>query len=156
MLPERDVILQERGERIDNEPGARLGEAMDAALFLNHPYRLPVIGWRHEMEGYTTEDALAFYERFYAPNNAVLVVGGDVTVDEVRALAEKYFGPIPNGETVTAPAAAGAAAERAAPRVADRSSGCASPICIRSYQAPSFRTCARATKATRSRCCPRS
>ena len=76
VLPERDVILQERGERIDNEPGARLSEAVDAVLYRNHPYRLPVIGWRHEMEGYTTEDALAFYERFYEPSNAVLVVGG--------------------------------------------------------------------------------
>src|SRR5690242_8241697 len=58
VLPERDVILQERGERIDNQPGARLAEAVDAALYLSHPYRLPVIGWRHEMEQYTSEDAL--------------------------------------------------------------------------------------------------
>src|SRR5262245_6241558 len=101
VLPERDVILQERGERIDNDPGARLSEAVDAALYLNHPYRLPVIGWRHEMETYTTEDALAFYKRFYEPNNVVLVIGGDVTTEEVRALADKYFAPIPKGETVT-------------------------------------------------------
>jgi zinc protease len=101
VLPERDVILQERLERIDNEPGARLQEAMNAALYLNHPYRLPVIGWRHEMEGYTTEDAIAFYHRFYAPNNAVLVIGGDVTVEEVRALAEKNFGPVARRDTVT-------------------------------------------------------
>jgi zinc protease len=94
VLPERDVIIQERLERTDNEPGARLNEAMNAALYLNHPYRLPVIGFRHEMEQYTTEDAIAFYHRFYAPNNAVLVIGGDVTVEEVRKLAEKNFGPI--------------------------------------------------------------
>lgn len=101
VMPERDVILQERLERIDNEPGARLAEAMDAALFQNHPYGLPVIGWRHEMESYTTADALAFYKRVYAPNNAVLVIGGDVTVDEVRPLAEQYFGPIKAHEAVT-------------------------------------------------------
>jgi zinc protease len=138
VLPERDVILQERGERIDNEPGARLSEAVDAVLYRNHPYRLPVIGWRHEMEGYTTEDALAFYERFYEPSNAVLVVGGDVTVDEVRALAEKYFGPIPNGKTITRqrlqepPPSAPRRVALTDPRVRQ-------PYLIRSYQAPNFR-----------------
>lgn len=101
VLPERDVIIQERLERVDNEPGARLNEAMNAALYLNHPYRLPVIGWRHEMEQYTTADAVAFYQRYYAPNNAVLVIGGDVTVEEVRKLAEKNFGPLARRETVS-------------------------------------------------------
>lgn len=138
VLPERDVILQERGERIDNEPGARLSEAVDAVFYRNHPYRLPVIGWRHEMEGYTTEDALAFYERFYEPSNAVLVIGGDVTVDEVRKLAEKHFGPIPNGKTVTRqrlqepPPSAPRRVALSDPRVRQ-------PYLIRSYQAPNFR-----------------
>jgi zinc protease len=139
VLPERDVIIQERGERIDNEPGARLSEAMDAALYLNHPYRLPVIGWRHEMQAYTTEDALAFYKKFYEPNNVVLVIGGDVTVKEVRALAEKYFGPIPMGATV-----ARHRLQEPPPSVPRRLSlsdeHVRQPYFLRTYQAPSFRT----------------
>ncbi|HEX9447653.1 MAG TPA: pitrilysin family protein, partial [Dongiaceae bacterium] len=67
VMPERDVIIEERRERTDNEPGAQLQEMMNAALFLNHPYRLPVIGWLHEMQQYTTKDAVDFYHRFYAP-----------------------------------------------------------------------------------------
>ena len=95
VLPERDVIIEERRQRIENEPGSQLQEMMNAVLFLNHPYRLPVIGWRHEMEQYTTKDAVDFYHRFYAPNNAVLVVAGDVTVDQVRLLAQDTFGKLP-------------------------------------------------------------
>ncbi len=94
VLPERDVILEERRQRIDNDPGSQLAEQARAALFLNHPYRLPTIGWAHEMRGLTTEDAIAFYDQWYAPNNAVLVIVGDVTLDQVRPLAEKYYGLI--------------------------------------------------------------
>ncbi len=144
VLPERDVIIQERLERIDNEPGARLQEAMDAALFLNHPYRLPVIGWRHEMEQYTTQDAIDFYHRFYAPNNAVLVIGGDVTVDEVRRLAEKNFGPIAAHDPVTRqrlqepPPAAARRLSLSDERVRQ-------PYLLRRYLAPSFRIAENAT-----------
>jgi zinc protease len=91
---ERDVILEERNQRVENEPGARLAEQVSAAQFLNHPYHKPVIGWRHEMETLNREDALTFYKRFYAPQNAVLVVAGDVTPDEVRTLAERTYGKI--------------------------------------------------------------
>jgi zinc protease len=137
VLPERDVIIQERLERTDNEPGARLNEAMNAALYLNHPYRLPVIGWRHEMEQYTTEDAIAFYHRFYAPNNAVLVIGGDVTVEEVRKLAEKNFGPIARHDEVSRdrlqepPAIAARRLTLSDDRVRQ-------PYLLRRYLAPSF------------------
>jgi zinc protease len=93
--PEREVILEERRSRTDNSPAAQLREHVNAALFLAHPYRIPVIGWEHEMRGLTTQDALAFYAKHYAPNNAILVVAGDVTADGVKALAEKYYGPIP-------------------------------------------------------------
>jgi zinc protease len=68
---------------------------MSAATYLNHPYRRPVIGWDHEIRALGTKKAIAFYRAHYAPNNAVLVVAGDVTEDEIRTLAEKYFGPIP-------------------------------------------------------------
>ncbi len=95
VLPERDVIVEERHERVENDPGAQLGEMLNASLYLNHPYGLPVLGWKHEMEGYTTADALDFYRSRYAPNNAVLVIAGDVTAAEVKTLAEKFYGPIP-------------------------------------------------------------
>ena len=95
VLSERDVIIEERRQRVDDDPSGRLQEMMEAALFLNHPYRLPVLGWEHEMHELTRADALAFYRRWYAPNNAVLVIAGDTTFAEVKALAERYFGPIP-------------------------------------------------------------
>ena len=94
VAPERDVIIEERRSRVDNNPGARLGEAMSATMYANHPYRVPIIGWLHEMEELSRDDAIAFYDRFYTPNNAILVVAGDVEADEVRALAEEHYGPI--------------------------------------------------------------
>ncbi len=92
--PERDVVLEEYNMRVANSPEARLGEQVAAALYLNHPYGRPVIGWRPELEKLNREDALAFYRRFYTPNNAVLVIAGDVNVDEVRRLAEKTYGKV--------------------------------------------------------------
>ena len=95
VLTERDVILEERNQRTDSNPGALLGEQMRAAQFLNHPYGIPIIGWRHEMEQLSKDDAKDFYRRHYAPNNAVLVVAGDVTPDQVRDMAQRHYGPIP-------------------------------------------------------------
>lgn len=92
--PEREVILEERRQRTDNIPGAQFNEQLGAALFLNHPYHIPVIGWEHEMRGLTREDAIAFYSHHYTPNNAILVVAGDVTVEEIRDLAEKTYGKV--------------------------------------------------------------
>lgn len=92
---ELQVVLEEQNMRVANNPGARLGEQMEAALYLNHPYGRPVIGWRHEIEQLDREDALAFYRRFYSPNNAILVVGGDVTADEVRTLTEETYAKVP-------------------------------------------------------------
>jgi zinc protease len=94
VLPERNVILEERNQRTDNDPGARLGEQVSAALYLNHPYGKPIIGWRHEMETLDREDALAFYRRFYTPNNAIVVVAGDVVAEDVKAIAERTYGRI--------------------------------------------------------------
>jgi len=94
VLPERDVILEERRSRTDNDPSALLSEGMQAALFTNHPYGTPIIGWAHEMRSLTTEDALEFYKQHYAPNNAILIVSGDITAKELRPLAEKYYGAI--------------------------------------------------------------
>jgi zinc protease len=92
--PELNVVLEEQNMRVANNPGARLGEQMDAALYLNHPYGRPAIGWRQEIEKLDREDALAFYQRFYSPNNAVVVVAGDVTADEVKADAEATYGKV--------------------------------------------------------------
>ena len=94
VLPERDVVLEEYNMRVANNPDARLTEQIMAALYLNHPYGRPVIGWRGEIEQLNREDALAFYRRFYAPNNATLVIAGDVSADEVRPMVEATFGKI--------------------------------------------------------------
>jgi zinc protease len=94
VLPERDVVLEEFNMRVANSPEARIGEQVAAALYLNHPYGRPVIGWHQEIEKLSREDALAFYRRFYTPNNAVVVVAGDVTGDEVKAVAETTYGKV--------------------------------------------------------------
>jgi zinc protease len=91
---EREVILEERAQRTDSNPGSLLSEQMRAAQFMNHPYAIPIIGWRHEMEELSREDALEYYERFYAPNNATLVIAGDVEPDAVKALAQEHYGPL--------------------------------------------------------------
>ena len=94
VLPERDVVLEEFNMRVANNPEARLTEQVMAALYLNHPYGRPVIGWHQEIEKLDREDALAFYRRFYAPNNAILVVAGDVDAEELRPMVERTFGLI--------------------------------------------------------------
>src|SRR5476649_990149 len=94
VLPERDVVLEEFNMRVANNPDARLTEQIMAALYLNHPYGRPVIGWHQEIEKLDRQDALAFYKRFYAPNNATLVIAGDVGAAEVRPMAERTFGQI--------------------------------------------------------------
>jgi zinc protease len=94
VLPERDVVLEEQYQRVANDPNAQLGEQIQAALYLNHPYGRPVIGWRPEIEKLTREDALAFYRHFYTPNNAVVVIAGDVNPAEVKLLAEKTYGKV--------------------------------------------------------------
>src|ERR1043165_3986191 len=95
VLPERDVVLEEYNMRVANNPDARLNEQIMAALYLNHPYGRPVIGWHQEIEKLDREDALAFYRRFYAPNNAILVIAGDVEAADIRPLVERNFGSIP-------------------------------------------------------------
>jgi zinc protease len=92
---EREVIIEERRMRTDNVPASILGERLDAALWMNNHYAIPIIGWEQEMHGLTLDDALAFYNAHYAPNNAIAVIAGDVTVDSVKPLAEKYYAAIP-------------------------------------------------------------
>jgi zinc protease len=137
VLPERDVILEERHQRIDNEPSALLNEQLRTALFLNHPYRMPTIGWEHEMRQLTTEDAIGWYRTWYAPNNAIVVIAGDVTLDQVKPLAEKYYGaiasrPVPRRQSLEEPK------RHAATRMELKSPRVAEPNWTRSYLAPSF------------------
>jgi len=136
VLPERDVVLEERRSRVDNEPSARLGEQLGAAQYLNHPYGDPVIGWFHEIESYTREDALAFYDTWYAPNNAVLIVVGDIDAAELRPLAEATYGQVarvdvPARDRVQEPP------QEAARRVTLEDPRVVQPSLSRSYLAPS-------------------
>lgn len=94
VVTERNVIIEERKTRTDSNPSSLLNEQTRAAQFLNHPYGVPVIGWKHEIEALNRQDALDFYRLYYAPNNAILVVAGDVSPDQVRELAEKHYGPL--------------------------------------------------------------
>jgi zinc protease len=94
---ERDVVIEERRQRTDSNPQGILAEEVNAALYQNHPYAIPTIGWLHEMEQLNFEDAMEFYRRYYAPNNAVLVVAGDVDAETVRTLAEASYGKVPRG-----------------------------------------------------------
>lgn len=100
VLTERDVILEERRSRIENNPAALFDEQLNAALYMNHPYGVPVIGWYHEMAKLSRSDAMTFYKHYYAPNNAILVVSGDVTKEEVAKLAETTYGKIPSNPAV--------------------------------------------------------
>jgi zinc protease len=92
--PERDVVLEERRMRVENEPQALMGEQMRAALHLSHPYGRPVIGWSEEVRRIDRVSAQDFYDHHYAPNNAILVVAGDVTPDEVRKMAQDAYGKV--------------------------------------------------------------
>lgn len=92
---ERQVVLEERAQRVDSNPAALFAEERNAVQFYNHPYGRPVIGWRAEMEGLTREDAIAWYDAHYSPHEAVLILAGDVTPERARELAEQYYGPIP-------------------------------------------------------------
>lgn len=95
VAPERDVVLEERRMRTETDPAAELNEALEAALFTHHPYGTPIIGWQHEIETLGREDALAYYARFYTPENAILIIAGDVDAAEVEPLARKIYGAIP-------------------------------------------------------------
>jgi zinc protease len=136
VLAERDVVLEERRQVVENSPDGPFGEQRRAILYLNHPYRFPVIGWEHEIEEFTVEKALAFYRAHYAPNNAILVVAGDVDADEVERLAEKHFGPIPASDLVPPRIRPQEPPPRAARRVEYRDPRVRQPLLARSYLAP--------------------
>ncbi|WP_170789575.1 M16 family metallopeptidase [Ruegeria lacuscaerulensis] len=136
IVTERDVILEERNQRTDNNPRALFGEQMNASQYLNHRYGVPIIGWRHEMETLDMEDALSFYQTHYAPNNAILVVTGDVEPDEVKALAEKYYGVIPANPDLPERIRSQEPPQTAARRLTFKDARVSQPYVQRSYLAP--------------------
>src|SRR5262245_3758903 len=140
VLPEREVIKEERRQRTDNDPANRLGEQRDAALYLAHPYGKPVIGWMSEMSQLNRDDAIAFYRLHYTPSNAVLVVAGDVDPSEVKGLADKHFGVLANSAQPQARIRTSEPEPVASRRVTLADPQVATPLIQRSYLAPSYRT----------------
>lgn len=138
--PERDVVLEERRSRVDGDPSSQLGEAVAASLYVNHPYGTPIIGWQHEIEKLDRHDAIAFYERFYTPNNAILVVAGDVSADDVRSAADATYGKVARRADPGPRARPKEPEPRAARRVALADPRVTQPAVQRSYLAPSYET----------------
>ncbi|MBM1632634.1 insulinase family protein [Sulfitobacter mediterraneus] len=133
---ERDVILEERNQRTENNPSALFNEQMNAAQYLNHRYGVPVIGWKHEMQTLDLDDALSFYETYYSPNNAILVVSGDVEPEDVLALAKKYYGVIPANPDLPERLRTEEPPQNAERRLIFRDPRVAQPYVSRSYLAP--------------------
>ncbi|PJK28135.1 peptidase M16 [Minwuia thermotolerans] len=134
---ERQVILEERRQRTDATPQGQFGEQVQATFYLSHPYSEPIIGWEEEIGSLTREDALAFYEQFYAPNNAILVVAGDITAEELKPLAEKHYGVLPANEALERPTLPHEPPHRAARRITDSDPRVAEPSWQRQYIADS-------------------
>jgi zinc protease len=136
IVTERDVILEERNQRVENNPAALFREQKNAAQYLNHHYGLPVIGWMHEMEELGLNDALNFYGAFYAPNNAILVVAGDVEPQEVLELAQEHYGKIPANPALQPRNRSAEPPQTAERRLTFRDPRVAQPYVSRSYIAP--------------------
>ena len=139
VLPERAVVQEERRERLENEPSGLLAEQVDAALFTAHPYGKPVIGWMPEVAALTRQDALDFYRQYYEPHNAILIVAGDVTPDEVKTLAERYYGPLENKRPAVERRRTTEPAPNAERRVIMRDARASSPSWQRQHLTPAAR-----------------
>lgn len=133
---ERDVVIEERNMRTENDPGALFAEQRNAAQYLNHPYGTPIIGWKHEAHKLTLEDAQDFYKAHYGPNNAILVVAGDVEPDEVRALAETYYGVIPPNPAIQPRQRVTEPPQLAERRLVFSDPRVSNPYVVRTYLAP--------------------
>ncbi len=142
VLPERDVILEERRQRVGNNPGAVLAEAMGATLYENHPYRIPIIGWEHEMASLTRQDALDFYGKYYTPNNAILVVAGDVEPQAVLEMARATYGKVKRRAEPGTRVRPSEPEPQAARRVTYSDVRVANAAWQRDYLTPSYRTAA--------------
>lgn len=137
---EHDVILEERAQVVESRPDAVFGELRRAALFKNHPYGRPIIGWRHEMEAFGRAEAIAFYRAHYAPDNAVVIVAGDVEPEAVFEMAERHYGAIPSRPSAVPAARPAEPPHLAERRIAFEDERVAQPYVIRTYLAPSRRT----------------
>lgn len=134
---ERDVIIEERNQRVENNPSALFREQMGAAQYLNHGYGIPIIGWKHEVQALNLADARDFYRANYAPGNAVLVIAGDVTPDRARRLAQTHYGPITANAERSARARPQEPPQRAERRLRFTDPRVSQPYVTRSYLAPS-------------------
>ena len=133
---ERDVIIEERNQRVENSPGALMREQKNAAQYMNHPYGVPIIGWQAEMQELGLQDALDYYQTYYAPNNAILIVAGDVTPDEVRTLAQTHYGKLPANPDLPQRARPQEPRQMAERRLTFQDPRVAQPYVTRSYLAP--------------------
>ncbi len=135
---EKKVIMEERRQRTDNDPRAQMSEQMREALFPNHPYAIPIIGWMHEIEGLAYKEVMSFYDKYYAPNNAILVVSGNVTGEQIFELAQRTYGIVKRGDIPNR------ARTKSPPFIAKTSiilehSSIKEPIFRRTYRVPSAR-----------------
>lgn len=132
---ERQVIIEERRQRVDSRPQARFQEQMMSTLFVNHPYGVPVIGWLHEIRELTREDAFDQYNEWYAPNNAILILSGDITAKELEPLAKKYYGPIA-AQSLPERKRTRPAPIVAAPRLVMEDARIGQPVIMKTWRAP--------------------
>ncbi len=133
---ERNVIIEERNQRTENNPRALFGEQMSAVQYHNHRYGVPIIGWMHEMETLDMDDAISFYNTYYYPNNAILVVSGDVTSQEVERLANEHYGQIPANPDLPERLRTEEPPQTAERRLYFRDARVSQPYVSRSYLAP--------------------
>ncbi|MEJ6404731.1 pitrilysin family protein [Yoonia sp. 2307UL14-13] len=136
IVTERNVVLEERNQRTENNPNALAREQISAALYQNHRYGVPIIGWKHEIEDLTKEDALDFYDLYYSPNNAILVVAGDADPEEVRRLAEQHYGVIPAEDQLPERIRPEEPPQRAERRLTYVDARVSQPYLVRTYLAP--------------------
>lgn len=133
---ERDVIIEERNQRVENNPSALFREQKNAVQYLNHSYGTPIIGWQNEMLELDLDAAQNYYDTYYAPNNAVLVVAGDVNPDKVFDLAKTYYGVIPANPDLPERVRASEPRQMAERRLTFEDARVAQPYVSRSYLAP--------------------
>ena len=139
VLPERAVVLEERRQRTVNEPAGLLHEQLDAAMYNAHPYGKPVIGWMSQVSKLTRQDAMDFYAQHYEPANAILIVAGDVTPEEVKTLAERYYGPLKNKRPLLERVRAEEPTPNAERRVTMQDARASAPSWQRQYLTPAAR-----------------
>ncbi|WP_322890807.1 MULTISPECIES: pitrilysin family protein [unclassified Yoonia] len=133
---ERRVVLEERAQVTDSSAGALAREQLMAAQYQNHRYGVPIIGWQHEIAQLDMPQLMAFYERHYAPNNAILIVAGDVDPEDVLALAREHYGPIPAKADLPERARPTEPPQRAERRITYVDPRVSQPYVVRSYLAP--------------------